>query len=237
VRHSESIAALAKALVAAQKEMRNPAKGSVGQVGNQKTRYADLAAVRDAVVPVLAKYGLSLTQSVGSTPDGPSVGALLLHESGEWLEYDPLTLPVSRRDAQGYGSAITYARRYQLQAIAGVTGDDDDDGTAAGQGGVNGGASDAARAAQPAAKPVVRVLARIKAREKALVAGGLCAEGELLAHVLESGAKTGLGARLEDWRFPQPGYGVVKTLIERFEEEAARRAARAAQDMAKAREG
>jgi hypothetical protein len=125
---SESLTALATALAKAQAEMKNPTFDSVNP--HFKSKFASLAAVRESVIPVLAKHGLSLTQ-FPTTMDGMA-GCVnrLLHASGEWLEHSCL-LPLDRNNAQGAGSCITYARRYSLQGIAGVVADEDDDGNAA----------------------------------------------------------------------------------------------------------
>jgi len=126
---SSSIDQLAKALAAAQAEMKNPPLD--GRNPHFNSRFATLAAVRDAVFPVLARHGLALFQSPGSTEIGPTVTNLLMHVSGQWVRSDPLTMPATKRDAQGFGSALSYCRRYALMTIAGVVGDDDDDGEAA----------------------------------------------------------------------------------------------------------
>ena len=118
-------AELNKALVAAQAEMRNPRLTSVNP--HFRNRYADLAEVRECVMPVLAKHGLALVQSPVCTADGAGVNNLLCHHSGELLDLGDCILPLAKKDPQAAGSAITYARRYSLQAIAGVVGDEDDD--------------------------------------------------------------------------------------------------------------
>lgn len=124
---SESIAKLALDIVAAQNELRNPVKDSVNPFF--KSRYADLAAVRDAVVPVLAKFGLAVVQMPSVLDGAPALTSTLIHKSGEWMA-STMLLNAVKSDPQGMGSAITYARRYALQAIAGVTAEDDDDGNA-----------------------------------------------------------------------------------------------------------
>lgn len=124
VRKSPSVAALAKALCAAQAEMENPPKDSVNP--HFKSRYADLATVRDTIVPVLVKHKLSVLQLPCECGSGPALTTLLLHESGEWVE-TTIGLHPSKVDPQGIGSALTYARRYALQSLAGVAADDDDD--------------------------------------------------------------------------------------------------------------
>lgn len=146
-------AELNKALAAAQAEMRNP--GLERTNGAFKgSRYADLAAVRAAVLPVFAKHGLAVCQVPVVGQGTAGVETHLLHCSGEERPMGTLLLPVSKPDAHGYGSAITYARRYVLQSIACVVGDDDDDGNgavgisaaAAGNGGT--GAGNTGQAAQ-----------------------------------------------------------------------------------------
>ena len=119
---------LAKALVAAQKEMKNPAFDSTNP--HFKNKFASLAAVREAVLPVLNKHGLAISQFPTAGEGVAGCRNILMHEGGEKMEYDCL-LPLSKNDPQGAGSAITYARRYSLQAIAGVVAEEDDDANAA----------------------------------------------------------------------------------------------------------
>jgi hypothetical protein len=128
VRKSLSLSKLAMALCKAQSEMRNPPKDSVNP--HFKSRYADLATVRDTVMPVLTKNGLSVLQLPCECDGAPALTTLLMHESGEYVETTMLLRP-GKTDPQGVGSALTYARRYSLQSLAGVAADDDDDGNAA----------------------------------------------------------------------------------------------------------
>ena len=130
VRRSPSIKELAAALAKAQAELRNPPKDSVNP--HFKSRYADLATVRDAVIPVLARHGLAVLQLPCEMDDAPSLTTLLMHTSGEWVE-TCVKLRPAKLDPQGIGSALTYHRRYDLQSLAGVAADDDDDGNAASQ--------------------------------------------------------------------------------------------------------
>ena len=124
-KHSDSIKDLAAALALAQGEMENPVFDATNP--HFKNRYASLAAVRKAIIPVLAKHGIALVQSLSTTPEGIACVTILMHSSGDWLESDALVIPASKADAQGFGSAVTYARRYALQAVAGVAGEEDDD--------------------------------------------------------------------------------------------------------------
>jgi hypothetical protein len=122
---SDEIGTLAGALAKAQGELENPSFDS--QNPHFKNKYASLAAVRDAVFPALAKQGLSIVQLIGHREGGITCDTVLMHASGQWIS-ETLYMPSSKQDAQGFGSAITYARRYSLMAICGVVGDEDDDG-------------------------------------------------------------------------------------------------------------
>jgi hypothetical protein len=123
------IGSLAAALAKAQTEMQNPSFDSANP--HFKNRFASLAAVRNSVVPVLAKYGISMCQDLQTVDGGIACTTILTHSSGQQMRFGPLTLPASKADAQGFGSAATYARRYAMMAVAGVVGDDDDDANAA----------------------------------------------------------------------------------------------------------
>lgn len=127
--HSENIAEIAAALAKAQSEMQNPQFDSKNP--HFKSSYASLASVRNAVVPVLAKHGISVMQDVVSSPEGVTCVQLLSHSSGQWIRTSGMFVPVDKANAHGYGSATTYARRFSLMALACVVGDDDDDGNAA----------------------------------------------------------------------------------------------------------
>lgn len=123
MRTSESIAALADALSKAQSEMTGAKKSADNPFF--KSKYSDLAAVMEAISKPFAAHGLSFCQGPGFVDGNISVTTRIMHSSGEWLESDCI-LPPTKADAQGYGSAITYGRRYGLQAMAGVPSVDDD---------------------------------------------------------------------------------------------------------------
>jgi len=126
---SESIAGLAAALAKAQGAMKGAVKDSTNPFF--KSKYADLASVVEAIRVAFSNNGLSYIQTVQpSDKDEVRVETTLLHSSGEWVACGFLSLPVSKADAQGYGSALTYARRYSLSAAVGVA-PEDDDGNAA----------------------------------------------------------------------------------------------------------
>ena len=113
------------ALAKAQAEMSNPKFDKTNP--HFRNKFASLAAVRDAVIPVLAKHGIACLQDLQNAEGGVACTTTLLHSSGQTLTFGPLRMPVSKADAQGFGSAATYARRYHLMAVANVVGDEDDD--------------------------------------------------------------------------------------------------------------
>lgn len=126
---SDSIKELATALAKAQGQIKGAVKDSANPFF--KSKYADLASVVEAIRSAFAANGLSYIQSVEpSDKDEVRVETTILHSSGEWIGCGVLALPVSKVDAQGYGSALTYARRYSLSAATGVA-PEDDDGNAA----------------------------------------------------------------------------------------------------------
>ena len=128
---SEVLGQLAAALALAQGEI---AQGPLKSSSNPffKSTYADLASVVEAIRIPLSKNGLAYVQRMlPSAGESVQVETVLMHASGEWIS-GTVALPVSKKDAQGVGSAITYARRYGLSAIVGVA-PEDDDGNAAAQ--------------------------------------------------------------------------------------------------------
>lgn len=91
-----------------------------------KSKYADLGAVIDAVKPPLIKHGLFFTQRCHPAEGGVCVETVLHHAGGEELSLGELFVPANKQDAQGFGSALTYARRYGLMTAFGVPAEDDD---------------------------------------------------------------------------------------------------------------
>lgn len=126
---SDSIANLAKSLAIAQGQMGGAVKGKDNPFF--RSVYADLSSVVDAIRDPLSANGLSFVQVTHpSERNEVIIETVLMHESGEWLS-GTLAMPVSKADAQGYGSAITYAKRYGLQGLLGVPSEDDDGNAAA----------------------------------------------------------------------------------------------------------
>ncbi len=128
--HSESINEIAAALSKAQGVMKAAAKDADNPFF--KSKYADLPSVVFAVKQPLADNGLSYVQSPSYLKETGmvTVDMLLMHSSGQWIA-GSVQVPTNKGDAQGVGSAITYARRYILAAMLGVVADEDDDGNKA----------------------------------------------------------------------------------------------------------
>lgn len=150
------------------KEKNNPAfKGS---------KYADLGACVDAVMGPLNAAGIAVIQKQHPHDGGVCVETVFLHESGESYSTGMLTVPASKQDPQGYGSALTYARRYSLMAACGMA-PEDDDGNAA---------SKTKQAEKPEAAPVdMSPKARAERMRVGIASGDAAGVAEALAHMAE----------------------------------------------------
>lgn len=96
-----------------------------------RSKYATLESVRDVVVPVFAKHGLSITQHPGLDGECVTMTSVVGHSSGQWM-MSTASVPMGRKqDAHAYGSCCTYLRRYAMAAIASAVTGEDDDGNAA----------------------------------------------------------------------------------------------------------
>ncbi len=120
---SDSIKTIAPALHKAQAAIKAALKDSTNP--HFKSKYADLSSVIEAVKKPLLDNDILFLQGVEDAENGVAVETMLLHVSGEWVS-STLKIPASKQDAQGYGSAITYGRRYGLQSMCGVPAEDDD---------------------------------------------------------------------------------------------------------------
>lgn len=128
---SEQINELASALAKCQAEMKPAIKDSLNPFF--KSKYSDLTSVWDSCREPMTKNGLSVTQTMEETETRFQLVTTLLHSSGQWIR-SIFPILVQKQDAQSYGSACSYARRYALSAIVGCTTDDaDDDGEKAGR--------------------------------------------------------------------------------------------------------
>lgn len=126
--HSEGLDQLAAALAKAQAEF-----GAIPKTETNpffKSKYADLATVIKTAGPVATRHGLSVAQFLGCDENGDTLTTWLLHESGQFIA-ETMRLHLSKDDAQGQGSATSYARRYAYMAALGLVADEDDDGNAA----------------------------------------------------------------------------------------------------------
>jgi hypothetical protein len=126
---SESIAQLAASLVKAQAKIEGATKDKVNP--HFRSKYADLSSVVEAIKGPVTEEGLTYTQVMHDAENAAKVETIILHNSGEWLSCGVISVPVSKHDAQGFGSALTYARRYSLSAAFGVAPEDDDGNAAA----------------------------------------------------------------------------------------------------------
>jgi len=115
---------IATALLKAQSEMSNPKKGATNPFF--KSKYADLNAIREAVIPTLNENGITVLQPIVHVDGKNFVKTILLHESGELLESLTEIIYNKVNDAQAQGSGISYSRRYALQSFVCVGADDDD---------------------------------------------------------------------------------------------------------------
>jgi len=125
MKKSEQVDKLAAALCKAQAEM----GGAVKDAKNPffKSSYADLTSVIKAIKEPFANNGLSYSQFPVTSEGGGGIGVvtILLHSSGQWIESE-FYLPLAKKDPQAGGSAVTYARRYSLQSMAGIPTAEDD---------------------------------------------------------------------------------------------------------------
>ena len=130
MRKSESIVELSKALAKFQEEVKQPLKDKNNPFF--KSKYVPLENVVEAITDVAPKNGLSFVQWALNDENGRvGVATMLMHESGEWIEFDAVHMKADKETAQGAGALITYLKRYSLSAVFGITSDQDDDGNGA----------------------------------------------------------------------------------------------------------
>ena len=127
---SAATAEISTALAAAQAEIEPPTKDRKAQIKSEKGTYSysyvDLSAIIECLRGPFTKHGLSQSQAMVPTDGHILLITTIRHKSGEWIRsYYPIGL---YQRPQEQGSAISYARRYALQALAGVMAEDDDDG-------------------------------------------------------------------------------------------------------------
>lgn len=119
---------IAPAFIKAKKEFAPAMKDKANPAFRSK--YADLGACLEAVEDALLNNDIALYQETFEDASGVTVETVLLHTSGETIRGGKLHVPAAKQDPQGYGSALTYARRYSLMTACGIA-PEDDDGNAA----------------------------------------------------------------------------------------------------------
>jgi len=127
---SETIGAIAPALIKAQSQMQGISKE--GKNPAFKSKYVTLDSILDTLRPILTSNGLMLTQGSQQpeTMQAVTVESCIIHTSGEWIS-TTVTIPVTKPDAHGLGSALTYGRRYSVSALLAISADEDDDANGA----------------------------------------------------------------------------------------------------------
>lgn len=120
---------IAKAYNILQKQMRAALKDATNP--HYKSKYSTYESTWDALRDPLTDNGLSCAQDIITAERSVSIITYVLHVSGEWMEFGPLTMPVTKLDCQGFASAISYGKRYALQAAFGIVSGEDDDGNIA----------------------------------------------------------------------------------------------------------
>ena len=122
---SESVIEISKALSKFQGEVKQPKKD--GTNPHFRSTFVTLDGVVAAITDTAPKYGLSFLQFPLNEEDKVGVKTIILHDSGEFIEGDPIFTKPMKSDPQALGAVITYLKRYSLSAIFGITADVDDD--------------------------------------------------------------------------------------------------------------
>lgn len=183
---SADIAKISAALVKAQSEMGNATKGASNPFF--KSKFADLNSVREATIPVLNAHGISVLQPTVTDGSKSYVETLLLHESGEYLSGQYEIVYGKANDPQAFGAAVSYARRYSLQAMLNIGAEDDDAESAMGRG-----------KAASNSKPAQAHAAPAKLDVESATAGDLIGSG--------------LGPKTDEAPVKKGGFGVKKTEV------------------------
>ena len=123
---SDSIVEISKALAKFQAQVKQPLKDADNPFF--KSKYVPLESVVESISSVAPEHGLSFVQWALNDDNGRvGVATMLMHESGEFIEFDPVFMNAEKNTPQGAGSLITYLKRYSLSAVFGITSDQDDD--------------------------------------------------------------------------------------------------------------
>lgn len=120
---SDQINEIAAALAKAQAEIKNAVMNRTNP--HFKSKYADLASVRDAVTGPLSANGIAIVQATNEAGDKLVVDTRLIHSSGQWVESSyPIFNDTNK--PQAMASSLSYARRYSISSICGIASEDDD---------------------------------------------------------------------------------------------------------------
>jgi len=120
-----------KDLIKAQKQCAPLIKNAINP--HFRNKYADLGAVLESSMDAFHSNNFAILQANGCDDYGPFVSTTLRHASGEIFE-SKVYLTLAKQDMQGLGSAITYARRYGMLGMAGLSAEDDDGNASVGTG-------------------------------------------------------------------------------------------------------
>src|SRR5699024_1089747 len=94
-----------------------------------KSKYVPLESVVESITSIAPKHGISFVQWASNDDTGRvGVSTMIMHTSGEYIEFDPVYMNADKNTAQGAGALISYLKRYSLSAVFGITSDQDDDG-------------------------------------------------------------------------------------------------------------
>lgn len=126
MRMSEQINELATALAQFQSTVKQPLKDANNPFF--KSKYVPLENVAESVTESAGPLGISYMQFAINKENEIGVATLVMHKSGQYIEFDPIFAKPAKNDPQGVGSCITYLKRYSLSAAFGITSDEDDDG-------------------------------------------------------------------------------------------------------------
>lgn len=174
---SESITKIAPAIIAAQSSLQSVPKKAFNP--HFRSNYADLASIADSIKDTLKANDLAVVQTNRANgTDSLVLVTTLIHSSGEYISGE-LEIPLTKKDAQGVGSAMTYGRRYGLSAILGIVTEEDDDGSGASS-------VEKKETPKPAEKPQPKTngnagtsQAKVQAYAKQLVDSGILEAGDI----------------------------------------------------------
>ncbi|WP_239700319.1 ERF family protein [Mammaliicoccus sp. D-M17] len=124
---SESIVEISKAMAKFQAEVKQPFKDANNPFF--KSKYVPLESVVESITSIAPQHGISFVQWASNDDTGRvGVSTMIMHTSGEYIEFDPVYMNADKNTAQGAGALISYLKRYSLSAVFGITSDQDDDG-------------------------------------------------------------------------------------------------------------